>query len=126
SLFRVVDDGDVTKQFALQCSSILSGTTATFTAPNYVGAVTTLASAPTAGGAGYTTGDVLTITTGGSGATCRVTTVAAGAVTAVTLVKPGIGYTTGTGKATTGGSGSGCTVNITAVTASADGTFASV
>jgi hypothetical protein len=82
---------------------------------NTGGNVTGLAATPTAGGTGYTLGDVLTITTGGSSATAVVTRVAAGVVTAVALQHPGEGYTTGTAKATSGGTGSSCTLNITAI-----------
>jgi hypothetical protein len=47
-----------------------------------------------------------TITTGGTGATCQVTGVGGGVVTAVTLLTGGNGgYTAGTGKATSGGTG---------------------
>jgi len=83
------------------------------------GMISTVASAPTAGGTGYTATDLLTVTTGGTGGQVRISTVTDGVVTAVTLVSAGTGYTTGTGKATVGGTGTGCTVNITAVT---DGT----
>jgi hypothetical protein len=79
------------------------------------GVISTVASAPTAGGTGYTLNDVLTISTGGTGGTVTATGVSAGIVTAVTLTTAGTGYTTGTGKATTGGTGTGCTVNITAL-----------
>ena len=83
---------------------------------NATSVVTVLNSTPTAGGANYNIGDILTITTGGTGATARVTGVTAGAVTAVTLLTVGSGYTTGTGKATTcSGVGTGCTLNITSV-----------
>lgn len=91
------------------------GVTTLDSATNAAGVISALASAPTAGGAGYAVGDVLTITTGGTGATCRVDSVSAGAVTAVTLISPGTGYTTGAGKVTSGGTGAGCTVNITTV-----------
>ena len=83
------------------------------------GRIVTLASAPTAGGTGYTLNDVLTITTGGTGGTCIASGVTAGAVDAVTLQNVGLGYTTGAGKATSGGTGTGCTVNISAVTPAA-------
>lgn len=91
------------------------GVTTIDSATNAAGVISVLNPTPTAGGAGYAVGDVLTITTGGTGATCRVDSVTAGAVTAVTLISPGTGYTTGAGKATSGGSGAGCTVNITTV-----------
>ena len=78
------------------------------------GAISTVASAPTAGGTGYTTGDILTVA-GGMGGTVSVVA-GSGIVTAVTKVTGGVGYTTGTGQSTVGGTGSGCTVNISAVT----------
>jgi hypothetical protein len=84
------------------------------------GSILTLASAPTAAGTGYTVGDVLTITTGGTGGTARVLTITGGGGTGpvgtVELVTAGANYTTGTGKATSGGTGSSCTLNITALT----------
>lgn len=79
------------------------------------GIILTLASAPTAGGTGYTVNDILVVTTGGSDGKVRVTAVTSGVVTAVELVSAGNGYTTGSGKATNGGTGSGCTVNISAI-----------
>lgn len=83
---------------------------------NTAGRVATIASAPTAGGTGYVVGDVLTITTGGTGATVTVGTIGgSGAVTAVSLTTPGSGYSTGTGKATSGGAGTGATIDITAI-----------
>ncbi len=84
-------------------------------ADNTAGHIAIVASAPTAGGTGYTVGDVLTITTGGTGGQVTVASVSGGVVTAVTLTAIGSGYTTGTGKATTGGTGSGATINITSV-----------
>ncbi len=93
-----------------------SGGVATFdSASNAAGVISTIAAAPTAGGAGYVVGDVLTITTGGTGGTVRVATVSAGAVTGVVLVTPGTGYTTGAGKVTSGGTGVGATIEITAI-----------
>ena len=82
-------------------------------APSGVSAVTI-----TAAGAGYHELDVLTITTGGTGSTVRVDSIGdGGAVTAITLLTPGIGYTTGAGKVTTvvPAGGTGCTLNITTV-----------
>ena len=77
--------------------------------------ITAINSTPTAGGTGYTVGDILTITSGSANATVKVTIVASGAVSQVTLVSGGDGYTVGAGNATTGGTGNGCTINITAV-----------
>lgn len=84
------------------------------------GRIATVASAPTAAGAGYTVNDILYITTGGAKGTVRVTGATNGAVTAVELVAAGVGYTVGSGKATSGGTGTGCTINITAVS---DGSY---
>ena len=81
------------------------------------GAVLTIASV-TAGGTLYRVGDVLTITTGGTGATAAVATIdTGGIVLTVTLLTAGSGYTTGAGKATTVAptGGSGCTLNIGSV-----------
>jgi hypothetical protein len=89
----------------------------------YLTHVTGLATSPTAGGSGYAVGQILTITTGGTGATARITAVdSSGAVTSVALESTGPfggagSYTTGTGKATTVAptGGTGCTLNITSV-----------
>ena len=81
------------------------------------GAVLTIASV-TAGGTLYRVGDILTITTDGTGATASVTTIdTGGIVLTVTLLTAGSGYTTGAGKATTVSptGGSGCTLNIGSV-----------
>lgn len=56
------------------------------------GIVAVLAAAPTNGGSGYTVGDVLTITTGGSGATATVLTLSNGVITSVTIDNAGTGY----------------------------------
>ena len=78
--------------------------------------ITAVASAPTAAGTGYTVGDLLTVSTGGTLGRVYVEQVsAAGAVLAVSLYTCGSGYTVGTGRATTGGTGTGCTINITSV-----------
>lgn len=67
-----------------------------------------------AGGAGYVVGDVLTLTGGASSvtSTATVTTVSAGAVTAVVVRKPGV-YTVLPSNpiSTTGGTGAGCKLN---------------
>lgn len=82
------------------------------------GLLRTINATPTAGGSGYTAGDILDVTTGGAGGKVQVSTVdGGGAVTAITRYAGGLGgYTTGTGKATSGGTGTGCTIEITQVT----------
>jgi len=84
------------------------------------GVISVLAAAPTAAGTGYSVGDILTITTGGTRGTARVLTLSGSTVATVELVDAGVDYTTGTGKVTGGGTGSGCTLAITTVT---DGTY---
>lgn len=75
--------------------------------------------AVTAGGTGYTVGDVLTVSGGtleasGTRTTATVATVSAGVVTGVTLTNPGEWATAPAGAAaTTGGTGSGCTLTLT-------------
>lgn len=65
----------------------------------------------TAGGTGYTVGDVLTLATGDTNATVTVLTAPGGVVGTVRVTDNGTSYTTGT-KSTTGGTGSGCTINV--------------
>jgi hypothetical protein len=80
--------------------------------------ITAINSTPTAAGTNYTIGDILTVTTGGTGAQVIVTSIGlGGTVTGLQLVNSGTatGYTVGTGRATTGGVGTGCTVEITSV-----------
>lgn len=80
------------------------------------GGISTVASAPTAGGTNYTVGDILTITTGGTLGKVIVESITAGGIVAsVSLLGAGLTYTTGAGKVTSGGTGTGCTVNITAI-----------
>lgn len=80
--------------------------------------VTAINPVPTAGGTGYSIGDVLTHSTGGTGAQVRVRNIGInGVVTELELVHVGTatGFTTGTGKTVTGGTGSGLTFEITSV-----------
>lgn len=78
--------------------------------------ITAVNSTPTAGGSGYSIGDILTVSTGGTGGQVIVESVSAtGAVTGISLIACGTTYTVGTGRATTGGTGTGCTIEITAV-----------
>lgn len=84
--------------------------------------VTAINPIPTAGGTGYSIGDVLTHSTGGTGAQVRVKNITTnGVVTELELVHVGTvtGFTTGVGKTVTGGTGSGLTFEITTVGASA-------
>ncbi len=65
----------------------------------------------TAGGTGYTVGNVLTLATGDANAQVIVLTAPSGVVGTVQIIDNGTNYTTGT-KSTTGGSGTGCTINV--------------
>lgn len=81
------------------------------------GVVTGIEEEPTVGGTGYAVDDELTLVeAGASGATVKVTAVAAGVVTAVRLLTGGQDYSTGAGKPTSGGTGNDdCTIEITEV-----------
>lgn len=59
---------------------------------NSAGIVSTLAAAPTNGGSGYSVGDILTITTGGTGATATVLTLTGQVIQSVNLHNAGLGY----------------------------------
>lgn len=90
--------------------------------------IRTINTTPTAGGTGYSVGDVLTCAVGGAGAQVRVVAISAGGVvTTIELIHSGTttGYTVGTARATTGGTGTGCTIEIATVGATALITFAS-
>jgi hypothetical protein len=82
------------------------------------GGISVLNATPTAAGTGYLVGQILTITTGGTGGTARILAVDInGGVTQVALETSGSGYTAGTGRATTvaPAGGSGCTLNISTI-----------
>lgn len=65
----------------------------------------------TAGGTGYTVGDVLTLATGDVNAQVTVLVAGGGVVSSVQITDNGSNYTVGT-KSTTGGTGTGCTINV--------------
>lgn len=71
---------------------------------------------PTAKGTGYSVGDILTVTTGGTLGRVYVESISSGGlVETISLYQAGLTYTTGIGKATSGGTGTGCTIEITSV-----------
>lgn len=112
---QLFDDGIVTnisvKQAGWEPLGVTSGT-------RIAAGVTAINATPTAGGTGYSIGDVLTHSTGGTGAQVRVKNIAVGGVvTELELVHVGTatGFTTGTGKTVTGGTGTGLTFEITTV-----------
>ncbi len=91
-------------------------------ASNALAGVGTLNAIPTAAGSNYIVGDVLTITTGGTGATVTVSSVdGSGGVAGFTLLSSGTSYTIGAGKATSGGTGSSCTLEILTLSATITG-----
>ena len=81
------------------------------------GAISSVVSAPTAGGSGYQVGDVLNVGGSGTGATVSVTGATDGAVTEISLIDGGLGYSIASGVATTAatGVGTGCTIEIDAL-----------
>lgn len=90
---------------------------ASFTVTIHEAGVLTLKAAPTVAGTGYAVGEVLTITTGGTGGTATVLTITGGGATGpvgtVSLRTSGKDYTTGAGKVTTSsGPGINCTLEI--------------
>lgn len=112
---NLFDQGVVTN---ISCTMFGSAPLGVNTGVRIASGVQAVAAAPTAGGTGYTIGDVLTCSVGGTGAQVRVTSIApGGVVTGIELVHTGTatGFTVGTGRATTGGTGTGCTIEITAV-----------
>jgi hypothetical protein len=67
-------------------------------------------------GTGYAVGDIITATTGGTGATFKVLEIgAAGGAVTLQLLTPGTGYAAGVSATTTSGLGINCTINISAV-----------
>lgn len=65
------------------------------------------------GGSGYTLNDVLTLTTGGSSGTCKVTAVNAGVITNIEVLTVGSGYLLGVSATTVSPSGgSNCTIYV--------------
>lgn len=72
---------------------------------------------PTAGGTGYSVGDILSCAVGGTNGQVKVTSInPGGIVTGLSLYRcGGVTYVVGTGRATTGGTGTSCTFEITSV-----------
>jgi phage tail sheath protein FI len=89
----------------------------TITPPS--GAITGVVISSGHAGTGYVVGDVLTVTTGGTGGTATVTQIgASGAVTGVELTSAGTGYSTGGADTTTDypTNGTGCELDVTVAT----------
>ena len=69
-----------------------------------------------AGGTGYAVNDILTIVGGSSNATVKVTTVAGGVITGLSIVNLGDNYSVADALSVTGGTGTTAKVNITEIT----------
>lgn len=100
-----------------------------YTATAIAAGVLSVDSTPTAPGSGYKVGDIVSVTTGGTGCKVRVTAIdATGGVLGVELYCSGISgtHTTGTGKVTAAlipaSGGSGLTVNVLTVGTTAQAT----
>ena len=95
---------------------LLSGTPSITNSAGTIGTVynTITAVAVNAGGTGYNVNDVLTLA-GGTGGSVIVSTVAAGVVTAVTILQAGYNYSTGSKATTTTSAGTGCTITVSTV-----------
>ncbi|CAM5998852.1 unnamed protein product [Sphagnum balticum] len=70
-----------------------------------------------ASGSGYVVGDILNIVQGNAyGGTVQVTSVYAGAITGITVLTGGQGYSAASNLSVTGGTGTGATITISSVT----------
>lgn len=100
------DDNGVITDYTTNSGRILPGTgcTVNISSVDGSGAIQTIVAAPTVPGTVYAVGDVLAITTGGTGGKATVLTITGGLGTGpvgtVSLTAAGIGYTAGAGKAT--------------------------
>jgi hypothetical protein len=113
-----IADGGVARQIS---ATPAAGVTASYGPPHEGYAITSITYSATgilsvavnAGGTNYVVGDLVTLSTSGSGGQAYVTAVSStGAVTALQLAASGSGYGAGSSN-TTGGSGSGLTITIT-------------
>jgi len=114
---NILDNG-VAFNLVLQKSELLQSIGIT-TATRVTNGIISINTTPTAGGTGYTVGDLLTLG-GGTNGRVRVETINPlnGAVLSISLYSGGSGYTVTSGIATTPltAGGSGCTVQVTSTT----------
>lgn len=104
------DDNVVIRDYTTNSGRVTPGTACTLEILSVTGGppgpILTLNPIPTVAGTGYAVGDVLAITTGGTGGKATVLTITGGLGTGpvgtVSLTDVGTGYTTGAGKATSG------------------------
>jgi hypothetical protein len=112
----IVDNG-LTQNLVLEKAELLQSHGVT-SATRVTNGITGINTTPTAPGSGYSVGDLLTVTTGGTLSRVRVESIdALGGVQSISIYSAGSGYSVGTGRATTptAGTGIGCTIEITSV-----------
>lgn len=100
-----------------QQPNILAGGGSLIIFPSFTNSAIAAATVGGSSGTGYQVGDILNIVQGNaSGGTVQVTSVYAGAITGVTVITGGIGYSAASNLAVTGGVGTGATITISSVT----------
>jgi hypothetical protein len=113
----ILDNG-VAFNLVLQKAELLQSTGVT-SATRVTNGIITINTTPTAGGTGYTVGDLLTLS-GGTNGRVRVNSIdpSTGAVLSVSIYSAGSGYTVASGIATTPltAGGTGCTIQVTSIT----------
>jgi hypothetical protein len=112
----IVDNG-LTQNLVLEKTELLQSHGVT-SATRVTNGITGINIIPTAPGSGYSVGDLLTVSTGGTLGRVRVESInALGGVLSISLYSAGSGYSVGIGRATTpvAGTGVGCTIEITSV-----------
>ena len=100
-----------------QQPNVLAGGGSLIIFPSFVNSSVATVTIGNNSGSGYVMGDILNIVqVNGYGATVQVTSVYAGAITGISLVSGGIGYSVANNLAVTGGTGTGATIDITGLT----------
>lgn len=100
-----------------QQPNVLAGGGSLIIFPSFTNTTVATVTIGNSSGTGYVIGDILNIVQGTAyGATARVTSVYAGAITGISLVTGGIGYTVANNLSITGGTGTGATIDIATVT----------
>jgi len=114
----VILDNGIALNLAIQKSDVMQSIGITSATRSTSGIITVNAT-PTAGGTGYTVGDLLTLS-GGTNGRVRVNSIdpSTGAVLSISVYSAGSGYSATSGIATTplAAGGTGCTVQVTSVT----------
>ena len=109
------DDG-ITNTLGCRYPGLETPSIAINTGVRNTGGITAINQVPTAGGANYLVGDILTLSATGTNGKVIVTGIVnGGTVASVALYRAGSGYAPVVGRATTGGTGTGCTIEIVSV-----------